>query len=192
MSHNVSRGKKDQVEFSRRLAELTPLLVPGWQLDSGRLQIVAVKTVLGFHQRGQQMLLRCRRTDCHRRVEIDFREAVQAGKGDWPPNHLLHVLRCGHWAGCKLQEVSATYPNGVPLVGLITKADVLIAIICESCAARLLLPPCAVIARLKQAKRGDGSTGVLELGKRVRGPCRKCGAGRFRSELVWSKAAGTG
>ncbi len=191
MSHNVSRNKQDEKARSRQMAELKSLLAPGWQIDPGSLQIVAVSTVLGFYQRGQEMLLRCRRPDCHRRVEIDFREAVQAGKGDWPPAHLVHVLRCGHWAGCKLQEVSATYPNGVPLVGLLAKADVLIAIACEACAARLLLPPRVVIARLKQAGRGDGSTGVLELGKRVRGPCRRCSGRRFRSEVVWPKAPGT-
>jgi hypothetical protein len=192
VSHNTSRSKRGRIDSNRRLAELKPLLVPGWQIDPAKLEIIAVPTVLGFCQRGQEMLLRCRRPDCHRRVEIDFREAVQAGKGDWPPSHLIHILRCGHWAGCKLYEVSSTYPNGVPLIGLLAQADVLIAIVCEACAARLLLPPQAVIVRLKQAGRGDGSTGVLEVGKRVRGPCRKCGAGRFMSELVWPKAPGTG
>ena len=192
MSHNVSRNKQVKTVHARQLAELKPLLTPGWQIDPSSLEVVPVATVLGFYQRGQEMLLRCRRLGCHRRVEVDFREAVHAGKGDWPPHHLVHALRCGHWSGCKLHEVSATYPNGVPLIGLVSKAEVLIAIICEACAARLLLPPIAVITRLKQANRGDGSTGVLELGKRVRGPCRKCGARRFRSELVWAKAPGTG
>lgn len=183
MSHNVSRGRQDEIERSRRLGELQPFLVPGWQIDAGRFEIVEVKTVLGYHQRGQEMLLRCQRTDCRRRIEIDFRAAVHAGLGD-----LHHLLRCHHWSGCRLEEVSATYPKGVPLVGYLKHRDVLIAIICTFCEARLLLPPQEVIRKLEAAGRGDGSTGVLELARAIRGPCRKCGLRRFECEVLWSKA----
>lgn len=188
VSHNVSRGRQDEIERSRRVGELQPFLVPGWQIDPGRLEIVEVKTVLGYHQRGQEMLLRCQRTDCRRRIEIDFRAAVHAGLGDRPVFHLHHLLRCHHWSGCRLEEVSATYSKGVPLVGYLKHRDVLIAIICTSCKARLLLPPQEVIKRLKAAGRGDGSTGVLELARAIRGPCRKCGLRRFECEVLWTKA----
>jgi hypothetical protein len=42
-----------------------------------------------------------------------------------------------------------------------------------------------------QAGRGDGSTGVLEVGKRIRVPCRKCGGRQFEAELIRPKAPGT-
>lgn len=192
MSANASRSKRDEMERTARLTDLQPLLVPGWQISPDGLRVVTVATVLGFYQRGQEMLLKCRRRDCHRRVEIDFRAAIQAGRGNQSPRHLIHDLRCGHWDGCSLEEVSAIYPNGVPLVAYLNDKDMLIAIACEQCPARLLLPPRAVIERLKQAGRGDGSTGILELGRRVRGPCRRCGGRKFRSEVVSPKAPGTG
>jgi hypothetical protein len=190
MGHNVSRGRREEIERKRRIAELTPLLVPGWQIDPGRLQPVEVRTVLGFYQRGQDLLLRCRRPDCRRRVEIDFHAAVQAGLGDRPPAHLLQLLKCRHWDGCALEEASAVYPGGVPLIAFLQHPDVLIAIACAGCGARLLLPPREVIRRLQAAGRGDGSTGVIELAKAVRGPCRKCSGRRFAAEIVWPKQAG--
>jgi hypothetical protein len=187
VSHNVSRGKQDEIERSRRLGELRPFVVAGWQIDPSKFQIVEIKTVLGYHQRGQEMLLRCQRTDCRRRIEIDFRAAVHAGLGDRPVFHLHHLLRCHHWSGCRLEEISATYPKGVPLVGYLQHPDVLIAILCTHCEARLLLPPKQVIARLKAAGRGDGSTGILELARVIRGPCRKCGVRRFECQVIWSQ-----
>jgi hypothetical protein len=168
MSHNVSRGKQDEIARKRRLAELEPYLVPGWQLDPGKLQIVAVKTVLGQFERGQQLLLRCKRADCRRRMEVDLRSAIQAGKGHLPPHHLIHLLKCNHWAGCQFEETSSIYPDGVPLVAYLNEDGVLIGISCNHCAVRVLLSPRAVIARLRQAGRGDGSTGVLAVGKRIR------------------------
>jgi uncharacterized OB-fold protein len=72
------------------------------------------------------------------------------------------MLRCNHWAGCQFEEANSIYPNGDPLIGFLDEEGVLIAIACANCGANVLLPPRAVIARLKQAGRGDGSTGVLE------------------------------
>jgi hypothetical protein len=129
MSHNVSRGKQDEIARKRRLAELEPYLVPGWQLDPGKLQIVAVKTVLGQFERGQQLLLRCKRADCRRRMEVDLRSAIQAGKGHLPPHHLIHLLKCNHWAGCQFEEASSIYPDGVPLVAYLNEDGVLIGIL---------------------------------------------------------------
>ncbi|HEX8214728.1 MAG TPA: hypothetical protein VF582_04560 [Allosphingosinicella sp.] len=185
MGHNVSRGRQDEIERTRRLAELKPFLVPGWRIDTSKFQIAEVRTVLGYYQRRQEMLLRCKRSDCRRRVELDFEAAIHAGLGDRPPAHLLHLLKCRHWSGCQLEEISAIYPRGVPLVGFLQHPDVLIAIACGTCKARLLLPPREVIRKLRAAGRGDGSTGVLELAKLVRGPCRKCGGRRFAAEVVW-------
>ena len=170
------------------MAELKPFLTPGWQIDPSSPRIVAVATVLGFYQRGQEMLLKCRRRDCHRRVDIDFRAAIRAGKGDQSPGQLLHQLRCGHWEGCRLEKISAIYSRGVPLVSYLNDPEVLIAIICEQCPARLTLPARAVIERLRQAGRGDGATGILELASRVRGPCRQCGGRSFRSEVITARA----
>jgi DNA-directed RNA polymerase subunit RPC12/RpoP len=85
------------------------------------------------------------------------------------------MLRCHHWNGCRLEEASSTYPKGVPLVAYLQEEDALIAIACNGCGTRLLLPAAEVIRRLKAAGRGDGATGVLELGTAVRGPCRRCG-----------------
>jgi hypothetical protein len=191
VSHNVTRGKQDEIARKRRLAEIEPYLVPGWQIDPSNVQIVPVRTVLGHYERGQQLLLRCKRADCRRRMEVDLLAAIQAGKGHLPPHHLVHMLKCNHWAGCQFEEASAIYPNGVPLIGFLNEEGVLIAIACASCGASVLLQPRAVIARLKQAGRGDGSTGVLEVGKRIRGPCRKCGGRLFEAELIRPKAPGT-
>lgn len=187
MAHNVSLERQQQIERKKLLAELEPFLEPGWQLDLAKLQIVPLPTVLGHYQRRQKLLLRCRREDCRRRIDVDLRGAIEAGLSDRPVKHLLERLRCGHWADCALTEVSATYPGGVPLVGFLQHRDALIAIICANCDARSLLPPREVIRRLKAAGRGDGNTGILALGRAVRGPCRKCGMSRFVTEVVWVK-----
>jgi hypothetical protein len=190
VGHNTSRTKREEIERQRRADELAQWLVPGWQVDRNRLEIVATETVLGYFQRGQEVLLRCRRTDCRRRVEVDLRSAIEEGHADQPLKHLIEVLRCRHWAGCQLAEVSAIYPEGVPLVAYLAN-DVLIAVTCEHCTTRILLPPRQMIARLTAAGRGDGATGVLKLGSVIRGPCRRCGTSRFRSEVIWPRAIGT-
>lgn len=166
---------------------MSPFLVPGWTVGHTGRQLVEVKTVLGFHQRGQGLLLRCSHSDCRRRIDVDIRAAVEAGLGDKPIAFLLEHLRCAHWGGCQLAESSQVYPQGVPLVGFLDQPDVLIAIVCQDCPHRLLLPPRAVILKLKASGRGDGSTGVKQLGDLVRGPCRRCGSRQFRSEVVWPR-----
>ena len=192
MGHNVSRTRQAQLRRDSIADELSQWLVPGWQVDRTRLQIVTINTVLGFHQRKQQVLLRCRKRDCHRRVEVDLRSAIEGGHADKSLKELIDILRCGHWAGCELEEVSAIYPEGVPLVAYVDRREVLIAVTCEHCGARVILPPRQMIARLKQAGRGDGSTGILKLGSVVRGPCRKCGTAHFGSGVIEAKAVGTG
>ncbi|MBV9079335.1 MAG: hypothetical protein JO048_17870 [Methylobacteriaceae bacterium] len=191
MGHNLSRRRLDEMERSRRLAELVPYLVPGWRLDPAQLRIVETDTVLGAYQRGQEFTLRCRRPDCSRRVALDLRAAIAAGFGDRPLAELIERLRCRHWSGCDLRETSASYPRGVPLVGYLGLPDMLVAIACIQCGQRLLLPPRAVIDRLKAARIGDGATGVRELGSVVRGPCRACRGMRFSSALVWPSWSGS-
>lgn len=192
VGHNVSRTKQEQNERDRIAAELAQWLVPGWQVDRNRLQLVTIDTALGYLQRNQQVLLRCRKRGCHRRVELDLRGAVEEGHADKPLKQLIKILRCRHWAGCELEEVSAIYPEGVPLVSYINDQDTLVAVECEQCGTRVVLPPRKMIARLMRAGRGDGSTGILKLGSVIRGPCRKCGARRFRSETVEPKCPGSG
>ena len=191
MSHNTSRSKREEIERGLRISALKPFLVAGWRLNQVHARFETVETALGFYERGQEMLLRCQRRECRRRVEVDFRSALQAGHGDLPIKEVIQLLRCRHWGGCELAEVSAIYPNGVPLVAYLNEPDILVAITCIGCSTRLLLPPAKVIERLVQAGIGDGSTGILRLGQVVRGPCRKCGGRRFSSETVQPKAAGT-
>ena len=187
VSHNVSRAKQDELERSSRLAGLQPYLVPGWRIDRESWRIVPVETVLGHFQRGQEMLLRCRRADCQRRLKVDFEAAVRAGLGERSIADLVAILKCGHWNGCRLEEVSAQYPRGVPLVSYLGHGDVLISIRCRACENNLLLRPAEVITRLKAAGRGDGSTGVIELATAIRGPCRKCGTSLFETNVLWAK-----
>lgn len=192
VAHNSSRTKQADIARSRHAAELERYLVPGWQIDRAKPEIVPVATVLGAFERGQEVLLRCGQQDCRRRVVIDLKAAVHAGLGDRPLASLSELLRCRHWNGCQLREVSAAYPQGVPIIAYLTHPDALIAITCASCARRFLLPPAAMIDKLRQAGRGDGATGVLELGKLVRGPCRECRQRKFISTVIWAKAPGTG
>jgi DNA-directed RNA polymerase subunit RPC12/RpoP len=187
VAHNVSQRRREELDREQRRRELAAFLVPGWELDATGRKIVEIKTVLGFYQRGQGLLLRCSRVDCRRRVEVDFRAAVEAGLGDKPISVLIDALRCRHWRGCELGESSQVYPHGVPLVGFLDQPDVLVAIACRRCTARVLLRPRAMILKLKAAGRGDGSTGIKQLGELVRGPCRQCGARRFESEVVWPR-----
>ena len=185
VAHNISRRKREEIERRTRDQELRPYLVPGWTLDPLRGTFTPTKTVLGHFQRRQSVLFRCQRSDCRRRIELDLRSALDAGLGDKSMPDLLEMLRCRHWRGCDLTETSATYCDGVPLIALIGDAGTLIAIVCAKCNDRLLLPARAVIERLKKAGRGDGATGVIALGSKIRGPCRKCGGRSFKSAPIW-------
>ncbi len=192
MGHNTSREKREAYARQGAINELRQWLVPGWQIDQARVHVLPIDTALAYLQRRQQVLLRCSRPDCRRRVEIDFKSAIEDGRADHNLKQLIAALSCHHWAGCQLHEVHAIYPHGVPLVAYLDGQNaVLIAVTCEGCSARVVLPPRQMITRLRQAGRGDASTGVLELGQAVRGPCRRCGLAKFRSELIQGKAPGT-
>lgn len=140
---------------------------------------------MGHWQRGQTVLLRCAKRDCRRRVELDLRAAIDAGLGDRRIEDVLAVLTCRHWTGCAIKFEHATYPKGVPLISTLTHRDALVAIGCDACAARTLLPPLRVIERLIASGRGNAATGLIELAQKVRGPCRKCGGRRFTTTLIW-------
>lgn len=76
----------------------------------------------------------------------------------------------------------------MPLVGYLCDPGALIALRCEGCGPTLTRGVEETIARLIATRRGNGATGVLELGQRVRGPCRKCQGRRFASAVVWAQA----
>jgi len=82
MSANVSR--QCQIELLRKqwAERLRAFLERGWRIDLSRGEIVAIDTVLASYQRGQTLLLWCRRADCRRRFEVDpsnLPEARQQG-----------------------------------------------------------------------------------------------------------------
>ena len=188
MGHNLSRERQDKLERDAQIAELQPLLVPGWTISSRSARIVEIKTVLGARQRGQVILLRCAAHDCRRRIEVDLDAAIGAGHADRAPEDLARLLACHHWGGCRLALATATYPHGVPLLAMLD-SRALIAVTCVACGARLVLPPREMIARLAAAGRGDGATGLFSIGTRVRGPCRRCGRREFVSSILRPDAA---
>jgi hypothetical protein len=192
MGHNTSRTQQEHLRRRGQVHELEQWLVPGWQIDLASAHILPIDTALGYMQRRQQILLRCSRPDCRRRVELDLKSAIEDGRADHSLKQLIGALSCRHWSGCQLHEVHAIYPHGVPLIAYLDgQNSVLIAVTCQGCSVRVVLPPRQMITRLKEAGRGDGSTGVLELGQAVRGPCRRCGRTRFRSEVIQGRAPGT-
>jgi hypothetical protein len=81
VGHNTSKQKRREIEQDCIVAEFSQWLVPEWQVDRSRLQIVTIDTVLGHCQRSQEVLLRCRKRDCHRRVEVDLRGEQASGGG---------------------------------------------------------------------------------------------------------------
>lgn len=191
MGHNTSRTQQEHLRRRSEVQELERWLVPGWAVDQANPRIVAIDTALAYLQRGQQILLRCSRPDCRRRVELDLKGAIEDGRAGHSLKQLIGALRCRHWSGCRLEEVSAIYPDGIPLIAVINEVGSLILVECENCQARILLPPRQMITRLAAAGRGNGATGVHKLGSVVRGPCRRCGRRKFRSDLVRGRAPGT-
>jgi hypothetical protein len=94
MSANVSR--QCQIELLRKqwAERLRAFLERGWRIDLSRGEIVAIDTVLASYQRGQTLLLWCRRADCRRRFEVDpsnLPEARQQG-GRLQPNGCRPVI----------------------------------------------------------------------------------------------------
>lgn len=185
MGANVSRAKQVSIAEDRRLGEVTRYGAPGWRLVLGkRPTFEADKSLMGFRQRGQSVLFRCNRRDCGRRVEPDLEALVRSGHGNLTTAHLHGALRCGHPLGCELAYPIETYPLGVPLIAFVGHDDVMITITCEGCQRAVTLPVGKMIDRLIATRRGDAATGINELGKRVRGPCRSCGGRAFTSSTT--------
>jgi hypothetical protein len=184
MGHNLSRESQHRLERQQRADELSKLLVPGWTLNIEATGFVATPTLLGHWQRRETILLRCSKLDCRRRVELDLSSAIDAGFGDRSIAEAVQMLACRHWQGCALRFEHTSFREGVPLLSTLGDAQLLIAIACDGCAARTLLPPRRVIERLLAVGRGNGSTGIFEVGRKVRGPCRGCGGRRFTSDFV--------
>ena len=192
VAHNISRPKQEENDRQRRVAALGPYLVPGWQIDQAGRRIIEIKSILGACQRGQQIVFRCQRKDCRRRIELDLVGAVRAGLGDRTEIDLMGMLRCRHWENCGLQEAQALYPKGVPLVAYVTDTSALIAMTCGRCRRRALLPATKMIDRLIRSQKGDASTGIIELAAKASKPCRACGHRTFESSIEWIKPAKTG
>jgi len=190
LAHNVSRPRQESLAQDQRLGRLARFVVPGWELAVEPERIIPIKTLLGSYQRGEVLTYRCLRPDCGRRVAPDLEAVVRGGFGHVLKGSLIEALSCRHPLGCRLKLVSETYPRGVPLVAHLGSQGLLVAITCESCKATLSLSVAAMIERLMSTGRGDASTGVRELGGRVRGPCRQCGGRRFNSTVIWPPAVG--
>lgn len=137
-------------------------------------------TILGMFRRGQSLVLRCGRSDCRRRVEVDLADAVHGGVGHYRPGELVERLRCQHYRGCRLEEVVASYAEGVPLVAYINSGR-LILIRCIGCRLEVALPAEKVIDRLQSEKRGNSATGILLLARTIRGPCKRCRGTTFET-----------
>jgi hypothetical protein len=184
MGHNVSRSKQASTAQDQRIADLARYAVPGWHVELGPERLVADATLLGALQRSQMLVYRCERPDCGRRVQPDLEALVRGGHGHLKAMELRSALGCGHPLGCGLKLFSETYPQGVPLVAYLRDPDAMVSVSCIGCRHAVTRTVPDTIDRLKTARRGDGSTGVLELAGRIRGPCRRCGCRRFTTTVV--------
>ncbi|WP_122464988.1 hypothetical protein [Brevundimonas lutea] len=193
MAANPSRAKQLSRAEDRRLAGLARYQAPGWRLDLGPPErFVPDKTLLGFLQRGQTVLLRCQRKDCGRRVEPDIEALVRSGYGHLSSAVLQEALSCSHPLGCGLARPVEAYPRGVPLIAYLGHDGLMISITCVGCRRAVTLTVPAMIDRLIASGRGDASTGMQELARCVRGPCRNCAGGLFEPALLWPQAPGSG
>lgn len=168
----------------RRVADLVRHAVPGWQVALGPERLVADATLLGALQRAQILVYRCERPDCGRRVQPDLDGLVRGGHGHLKPIELQRALACSHPLGCGLKLFSETYPQGVPLVAYLRDREAMVSVTCATCRHAVTRTVSETIDRLKAARRGDGSTGILELAGRIRGPCRRCGGMTFTTTVV--------
>jgi hypothetical protein len=190
---NVSRSKQVARIEDKARAEAMGWLVPGWTVElTPPFRIREVPTLAGAQLRGQVLLFRCRRSGCGRRVQPDLEELTRGGFGHLSTGELGAQLTCSHPLGCRLSLFSETYPDGVPLIAYVQQPEILIAVRCKGCGHAVTGTAADTITRLRRARRGDGSTGVLALASRVRGPCRKCGERVFEVEVIRPAAYGAG
>lgn len=180
VGHNVSQRKHEDEAARREREHLLRYAAPGWTLDLRGGRLVAEDTLLGMFRRGQTLVLRCRRADCRRRVEVDLGDAVRAGIGHYRPHELIGTLRCHHYRGCELNEAVALYPHGVPLAAYVGQ-DAFVVVRCAKCQAELVMTAEQAIDRLRAAGRGDAATGINALATAIRGPCRRCGGRAFNT-----------
>ncbi len=189
----MSRSKQTDRAEDKARAEVLRWLAPGWTVElTAPFRIRAVPTLAGALLRGQVLLFRCRRSGCGRRVQPDLEELTRGGFGHLSTGELGAQLTCSHPLGCRLSLFSETYPDGVPLIAYVQQPEILIAVRCKGCGHAVTGTAVHTITRLRRARRGDGSTGVLALASRVRGPCRKCGEREFEAEVIRPAASGAG
>lgn len=187
MGHNISQAKRESMAQDRRVADLVRYAVPGWHVAFAPERLIANPTLLGALQRSQIVVYRCERPDCGRRVQPDLEALVRGGYGHLSPMELRDTLVCRHPLGCGLKLFSETYPQGVPLVAYLRDTDVMVCVTCGRCRHAVSRTVSDTIDRLVAARRGDGSTGILELAGRIRGPCRRCGGMSFTATVVRTK-----
>jgi hypothetical protein len=169
-----SVGASARLDAMQRLLDLCPA---GWEVAGDRLR--PVDSPLGCYDRKQSVTAGCRRHDCRRRVDFDLADLIRSEHRHAPMSAVTEVLRCGHWRGCGLELRPAIYPQGVPLISLITHRTAIVEIGCVTCPHVSRLSPLQVIDFLRRTRAGDGNTGVNVLADVLRGRCPKCGGGRF-------------
>jgi hypothetical protein len=182
MGANLSQQRQHDIARNRLLAELRPYLVPGWRLSTG-LRFEPVPTLRGCLARGQEIVFRCGRRDCKRRVEVDLEAACRARLGEETPYALFHRFACRHYDRCGLR-MSEEWTGGEPLIALFQRPGAALRVACLACEHASLVTPRAVIDRLKALGTGDGATGVGRVAGCLRGCCRRCGSRKFEVEAV--------
>jgi hypothetical protein len=145
----------------------------GWVEHEGRL--IPDPTVAGALRRHCIFRGSCYvRDECKRTVTLGLEYLISHGYAKAQVEDVQAMYRCRRVPYC-LMEWLPRYADGFPVqsfVGGGTKFEVR----CQNCSTFGSYTADEIIAALRRSKQGDGNTGIYVLDKRMKRPCKLCGA----------------
>ena len=185
VSHTGNWGKNPgKLALERaRLAAHTAGDPPGFELSGDYWR--GTSTPAGILIRGGILKGRCQTAECSRRVTADLEWWVIHGLGeaslhfDVQPAYQCSRIRC------RFSFDPETYPHGLPfLLGL--KKGGRIRITCGHCQRSTEIETTEFVRQIVKAGVGTATSSFVEIGRRLRRPCRGCGYAKWSVGAVKS------
>lgn len=167
---------------------LTPF--KGWRVVSGTLQ--PDRTVLGYHQRDQDVRGHCYLRDCRRSCHVDHARLIEQGLGALRIDQVKRTMACGRIDGCNMEWTEDKRRESFSIGALVGRPAVALRIRCGKCNAAQEIAPEAMIRRLSAEGKGDRSTGFGDVAQLLTAPCKACGWSGWAVEVAWPDPATIG
>lgn len=159
----------------------------GWVAPYG---VLLVDSSIGGYLAGcREVSGRCSKQDCRRTCHLNLELLATQGLARIAVSTIARTFKCQRLDGCGL-EFTDRSDHGLPLADLARHPWSEIRFTCEACKHAHAARPEAVLAKLKAEARAAAlpATAPNTLEKLLAAtpkPCGKCGAVRWRIEVLW-------